>query len=687
MTTHVPHLSHPKYRADIDGLRAIAVLSVVVFHAFPGWMKGGFIGVDVFFVISGFLISTIMFENLDRGTFSFAEFYARRIKRIFPALALVLAASYTLGWFALLTDEYKQLGKHIVAGAGFVSNFVLWGEAGYFDNSAETKPLLHLWSLGIEEQFYIIWPFVLWLAWKRKFHLLTLTILVAIVSFYLNLQGVQADSVATFYSPQTRFWELLCGSILAWFALYKKNACESSRSTINGWLAKAIHREDTVPDSKALSNVISFLGCLLLGYGFWKITKGVSFPGKWAVVPVLAAGLIILAGPKAWINRTILSNKIAVWFGVISFPLYLWHWPLLSFARIVESEGLSRNIRIAAVVLSVVLAWLTYKLVEHPVRLSAKNKARVTILVLLMSVIGYVGYDAYSRDGLKFRQINKQIRFELVRITEDNPKAHLECLKSYALESEKIRYCRLSGGGKPKIAIIGDSHGAALFHGLSNQLRKNFNEGLLMIGGRLFVDVASYPEGNQFEIDAFRGGIKATKFVASEQSIDTVVMVSRGPAYITPERYTSEKHNFYLLDDPSITDKRKVFEIGLRRTLDLLQSQNKKIIFVTENPTLNFDPRSCQVKRLFMSKDRHDCYISKEKFIEEHRLYRELVFAVLNDYPNVSVFDSAKYLCDDKYCFGEANGAVLYGDRDHLSEAGSDFLAEHLLRYIIKLRG
>lgn len=233
MTTTASHLSHPKYRPDIDGLRAVAVLSVVAFHAFPGWMKGGFIGVDVFFVISGFLISTIIFENLDRGTFRFVEFYARRIKRIFPALLLVLIVSYAFGWFALLSDEYKQLGKHIAAGTGFVSNLVLWGEAAYFDNSADTKPLLHLWSLGIEEQFYVIWPFVLWLAWKRKLNLLTLTIFVALVSLYLNLKGIKKDEVSTFYSPQTRFWELLSGSILAWFALYKKDALNKFKEGLN----------------------------------------------------------------------------------------------------------------------------------------------------------------------------------------------------------------------------------------------------------------------------------------------------------------------------------------------------------------------------------------------------------------------------------------------------------------------
>lgn len=405
--TTPPHLSHPRYRPDIDGLRAVAVLSVVAFHAFPTWMNGGFIGVEVFFVISGFLISTIIFENLDRGTFSFSEFYARRIKRIFPALLLVLLASYAFGWFALLADEYKQLGKHIAAGAGFVSNFVLWGEAGYFDNSAETKPLLHLWSLGIEEQFYIVWPFVLWFAWKRKFNLFPLTVIVAFISFYLNLKGIKNDTIATFYSPQTRFWELLAGSILAWFTLYKKDAFVNYKLKIDGWFAKLIYREAAEADGRTLSNVISFFGCLLLAYGFWRITKDVSFPGKWAVTPVLGAVLIILAGPKAWINRKILSNKIAVWFGLISFPLYLWHWPILSFARIVESEVPSRNMCISAVVLSIALAWLTYKLVERPLRLGGHSRGKVTVLVLLMVLIGYVGYNAYVRDGLRFRTAAK----------------------------------------------------------------------------------------------------------------------------------------------------------------------------------------------------------------------------------------------------------------------------------------
>jgi peptidoglycan/LPS O-acetylase OafA/YrhL len=408
MTVQQPHSTHPKYRPDIDGLRAVAVSAVVAFHAFPSWVSGGFIGVDVFFVISGYLISTIIFENLDNGTFSFAEFYARRIKRIFPALLLVLIACFAFGWFALLADEYKQLGKHISAGAGFISNFALWNEAGYFDNSAETKPLLHLWSLGIEEQFYIVWPLLLWFAWRRKFNLLTITIVVAVASFVLNIKGVKQDMVATFYSPWTRFWELLSGSLLAWVTLYKKDAFANVKLMLDYCLSSIVYSEKKEADGKTLSNALSFIGLLLLFCGFWRINNELSFPGVWALVPVLGAVLIITAGSKAWVNRTILSNKIAIWFGLISFPLYLWHWPLLSFARIVESEVPSRNIRIAAVILSIALAWLTYKVVERPLRFGKRSNVKVTLLVTIMTIVGYVGYNTYERNGLSFRMKERE---------------------------------------------------------------------------------------------------------------------------------------------------------------------------------------------------------------------------------------------------------------------------------------
>ena len=312
------HLAHPEYRPDIDGLRAVAVLSVVGFHAFPDLVKGGFIGVDIFFVISGFLISTIIFTSLNRNAFSFLEFYGRRIRRIFPALILVLVTCFTLGWFVLFGDEYKQLGNHIAGGAGFVPNLVLWSESGYFDNAANSKPLLHLWSLGIEEQFYIIWPLLLWLAWKKRSSLIAITVTIAVASIAYNIAIYRHDAVADYYSPQTRFWELFAGSVLAYIKLHSHDFSASLKKWLDKWPVQY-----TKVNSAALCETQSIFGALLVTTGILVITKKYHFPGFWAVLPVFGAVFIISAGKHAWLNRVVLSNRLLVWFGLISFPLYL----------------------------------------------------------------------------------------------------------------------------------------------------------------------------------------------------------------------------------------------------------------------------------------------------------------------------------------------------------------------------
>ena len=446
------------YRPYIDGLRAIAVLSVVSFHAFPTWFRGGFIGVDVFFVISGFLISTILFEGLEKGTFSFSDFYARRIRRIFPALLLVLICCFAFGWFTLLPDEYKLLGKHMAGGASFISNFLFWNEAGYFDRVAETKPLLHLWSLGIEEQFYIIWPLLLWGAYKLRLNLLTITVAIAIISFASNLQQVKIDLVAAFYSPQTRFWELLCGSILAWLILHQKNTFTSLVNQFSYWLNKLIFRAPEQHPGTTLSNALSFAGFLLIIFGVSYITKGALFPGVWALIPVFGAILILAAGTNAWFNRVVLSNKLLVWFGLISYPLYLWHWVLLSFGHILEGGELSRKIRLILVAVSILLAWLTYRFVEKPIRFGAHGKAKVFALVLIMGIAGYVGLNTFQRNGLEFRsELTKQASqlSNVNRVLDDscmNMDKGVEFFKQHNCERKPS-----SPNGK-KVVLYGDSH-------------------------------------------------------------------------------------------------------------------------------------------------------------------------------------------------------------------------------------
>jgi peptidoglycan/LPS O-acetylase OafA/YrhL len=378
-----PREPAPHYRPDIDGLRALAVLSVIGFHAFQYQVKGGFIGVDVFFVISGYLISTIIFNGLNEERFSFAEFYRRRVKRIFPALGLTLVAAFVAGWFLLLADDFGLLGRNIAGGAGFVSNLVSWKQAGYFDEGTDRNPLLHLWSLGIEEQFYFVWPALLWLAWKRRDKLPHLLGALIAVSFALNVYLWRADPTADFYSPLARFWELAAGAALALLHFRKIDFLPKHRSAQ------------------------SFAGLALIGAALLGLDYHTTFPGPWALLPVAGAFLIISAGAHAWPNRKILSRPEAVWIGLISYPLYMWHWPLLAYARVVAFSRPSIPVRVAAVVVSVLLAWLTYRFVERPIRAAKKSGPVVAGLIAALCLILLVGAATDLAGGLPRRAINK----------------------------------------------------------------------------------------------------------------------------------------------------------------------------------------------------------------------------------------------------------------------------------------
>ena len=265
------------YRPDIDGLRAVAVLSVVIFHAFPNVLRSGFVGVDIFFVISGYLITSIILEGLERDRFSFATFYARRIRRIFPALLVVLATCLIAGWFLLLPDEYSLLGKHTLAGAGFVSNIALWLEANYFDAAADTKILLHLWSLGVEEQYYLFWPVVLWAAWRYGLRLRWLFVILFACSFAYNVQATRANSVVAFYSPLSRFWELGAGGILA-FAVFRPLPVVTVFENRLGALVRTVIFESGRggDDDSNYRGLLSILGLSLIVASTVSITRAVS---------------------------------------------------------------------------------------------------------------------------------------------------------------------------------------------------------------------------------------------------------------------------------------------------------------------------------------------------------------------------------------------------------------------------
>lgn len=352
------------YRADVDGLRAISILAVIGFHAFPALVPGGFVGVDVFFVISGYLISNLIFTKLKAGTFSFADFYTRRAKRILPALLVVLIVVWGIGWHCLIADDFARLGEDIAAGASYLSNIFFWNQLGYFDKMAEQKPLLHLWSLGVEEQFYLLFPFAVFAAWKRRFNLMLGISVIGILSFAANVALVYIDRrPAAFFLPHARFWELMIGSGLAYAAVFWK-------VTSSEW-------------DRISRNLLAGLGLLLLLGAMYELNPRKNFPGWWALMPTAGAAFLIVSGPNTWINRTILGNRLSVFVGLISYPLYLWHWPLLSFARMGQDQELSGATLVALVALAFFLAWLTYEFVEKPIRFGRLPLPPVGIAALL----------------------------------------------------------------------------------------------------------------------------------------------------------------------------------------------------------------------------------------------------------------------------------------------------------------
>jgi peptidoglycan/LPS O-acetylase OafA/YrhL len=346
------------YRPDIDGLRAFAVLFVLVFHAFPDRLPGGFVGVDIFFVISGYLITQIILGDIDRGSFSPAMFYARRVRRIFPALIVVLVVSLALGYQLMLVPDLTSLCKNAVASALFSANLMLLSETGYFDIDAHLQPLLHLWSLGIEEQFYLVWPWLLLVVPRRWFIRFVLTVLVS--SFALNILLIHDHPSATFYLPFTRAWELMGGALVA------------------RWQ----------PASGARPGLMAAIGVIAICVSLVWFNSRTVFPGWAAGLPVCGTMLLICSKDSRF-NRTVLGNRSAVNIGLISYPLYLWHWPLLVFLQLWRGGVPPTNLqRVLVLALSFALAWLTYRLVERPIRFGQRRV--VAGLVTAMAAIAVV---------------------------------------------------------------------------------------------------------------------------------------------------------------------------------------------------------------------------------------------------------------------------------------------------------
>ncbi|NRB11352.1 MAG: acyltransferase [Rickettsiaceae bacterium] len=363
-----------KYRKDIDGLRAIAVLAVVLFHAFPKVIKGGFLGVDIFFVISGYLITSIIIKDFNNDTFSIYKFYSRRIKRIFPSLITVITICLIFGWYTLTNDELSHLAKHIKTSSLFYINFILAHESGYFDIATSLKPLMHLWSLAIEEQFYIFWPLLIYFARKKGFNLLSIFSIIFLVSLIIGINSTAKNPTIAFFYPFSRICELTAGGMVAFIKSQNFQIISRIIQPLNNLCNLVVYKDKSLHTNTTLINTLSTIGFLIniLSIIILKNTK--HFPGKHILLPVIGTIFILIAGEKSYINKKILSHKVMIWIGLISYPLYLWHWPLFAFANILEGEALTTNIIIAILIIIIFMSWLTYLLIEKPIRYSKSKK-------------------------------------------------------------------------------------------------------------------------------------------------------------------------------------------------------------------------------------------------------------------------------------------------------------------------
>lgn len=640
------HQSSMNYRPDIDGLRAIAVLAVALYHYGIGPVHGGFVGVDIFFVISGYLITGIIHKELGRGDFTFAGFYERRVRRIFPALFAMLLATLGVGAWLLLPSDLVNLGNATLATLLFGSNVLFWRQSGYFDRSSEYNALLHTWSLAVEEQFYIGLPALLMLLHRcAKAWLKSALIGSAIVSFALCISIQEYRPSATFFLSPFRAWELLLGGVLAIGAI------------------PAIH-------NGSLRWVVSAAALTSLLWSLWWIKPGPTFPGWQAALPVLATAALLHAGEhgNSPIQR-LLSLKPVVFIGLISYSLYLWHWPLLVFVRYrTGMELLSPTTGWVLLAVGILLATASYRWVETPFRrrndhVTLRTRRAVFSTAVAVGVLAFiVALVARLDGGWQSRFATEIVALDVAR----RPVIPFRVCDKPAPDFDSSG-CRIGvAGAPPRVLLWGDSHALAWAPAVDEMLR------LLGVGGVVAIRSACPPLVNVSNPGSFYcksfNDLVANRLAGTP--VDHAILVSSWLSYTEPEGQYS------LVDDQGNDGNLAVFPSALHRTIDALRPHAKRIVIIGPTPGA---PRDVAY-RMAMAKllDRE---FPEEIAAGDFRLRATWFWRSVNRYQHdeqIVIVDPATWFCDDLRCrYTTEVGGLLYRDGGHLSLVGARFVAAH----------
>jgi peptidoglycan/LPS O-acetylase OafA/YrhL len=644
------------YRGDIDGLRALAVICVVGFHAFPKYVAGGFVGVDVFFVISGFLISAIICKDLEQGNFAFLRFYSRRIKRIFPALIVVLAACMCSAWLLMFPDEFRELGKAVAAGAGFGSNLALLQEGGYFDTAASLQPLRHLWSLGVEEQFYIIWPAVLVLTWRWRKAPLAVAGLILVSSFLANLVLTTTNPIAAFYLPVTRFWELMLGAVPAIAASTGTIApfATLTGTPLEGWYRR--HR-------RAAQETAACCGIGLIIAAVFMIGNDKAFPGWWALMPGIGTVMLLLAGEGTAVSRFMLGRRAFRHIGLISYPFYLWHWPILCFAYLVHYRDPSPLLRIACIGVALILAELTYRFIEKPIRFGAATQLKPLGASVALATIGGLGLLIYADDGVPMRFPSEaQIVVRDFR-AETLAALHEKCLPSARTDLTSFT----SDCGPPDhadsglVLLWGDSDAAHLVLGLKRLEDAGHSFHLVPRTSSGCPPVFGFVSENRRDCGTFN---QAVELEIGRRRPHTVIMAGRWDLY-------DGSGGWGRVDEDAIrVTVGRLKAMGVNRVVGLGQFP------VWQVPVPKIRARSYRLLAIGPAgarpSDRNKTFLNPSMFGVDETIAHAYLTAGADFVSPLSTFCT-----DDEGCLLVVpNGQPVAFDQNHLTEAGSFFFVE-----------
>lgn len=645
------------YREDIDGLRAIAVLSVIFNHAGIGLFSGGYIGVDVFFVISGYLITTIIARELHAGEFSLAVFYERRIRRIFPALFTVIAFTVLVCAVIYDPEKFTTFGKSVIATTLFLSNINFWQESGYFDISSQLKPLLHTWSLAVEEQFYIFFPLLMMLLIRyiRRAVALILSIL-AIISLGASVYLVSTDPVAAFYLPHVRAWELLAGAIVA----------------LN---------ISTVSINKTLRNTFEILGILMVLIPIFVYSESTHFPGRAAVSPVLGTALIILCGAreKSFIGK-LLGLPVLVFIGKISYSLYLWHWPLLMFGKYYVIRPLTTLEIALELVLIFILSTVSWRYIETPFRSRDFLKTR-QIFALgtgVMVIATFMGATIYFKNGLPTRIMTSK--------ESDQNKENLrwkfdECNVNHFDNRETIPVCYLGANSQiPSFLLWGDSHAPTFGKAINISATPADFSGFVSWSAACPPLLGIIATPHVGDIHCFDFNNMVIRYLEQHPEITTVILAVRWPFYLAAPNNQAGSRDMVLTDsldedshNPS--DNATLFKLGLERTIQTLQASNHQIFIVAPIPEIDYDVPSSFFIASRTGRDLNEIIAPPtEEYLSRNKKAFEILINIAEKY-DVQIVEPWKILCPETHCRVTVNEIPLYVDDDHLSAFGSELIA------------